>query len=168
MTPRRLLLPLLFLASFSAIAQSSEVSGSIGVWDSDRLGKAAVLGASYNRFWTGPFSTRLGGFIARDPEVTSAVLHVSGELHFLRDARVSPWVGAGGALVYSHLAPGNEHFKGSETGFSPIFSGGVDVAVRPRLAIGAEVSFLSYNVEMLDRVIPVDPITVVVAARYRF
>ena len=167
MNPRLPLFSLLLLFCFSAVAQQ-EVSGSIGVWSSDELGKAAAIGASYNRFWTSSFSTRGGAFVARDPEVTSTALQATGELHFFRDGRVSPWLGAGGAVVYTHLAPSNEHFSGNETDIAPLFNGGLDVTISPRLAVGAEVSYLAYDVEFLDRSRTANPLMIVFAARYRY
>lgn len=171
MNPRSLLLPLLLALSFSAIAQTSqrEVSASLGLWDSDELESGPVAGVSYNRFWAGPFSTRVGGLLARSDDATTGVVHLSGELHLLRASRVSPWIGAGAAFVYSRIAPPNEHFSGSETDFGAIFSGGVDVAVSPRLAVGAEVSYLSYDVTIGSRSgIAADPLMLMSVARYRF
>lgn len=167
MHPRSLVLALLLVVSFSAFAQSSDVSGGLGLWSSDRQGNAAALGLSYNRYWTGLVSTRIGGLFARDPQATTLMAHLNGELHFLRDARVSPWVGAGVAFAYSHLAPSNQHFTGNETDVSPMYSGGVDFRVSPRLAVGAEVSFLNYEVTIGQNRRAVDPVIVMLMARYR-
>lgn len=151
-----------------AQAPRPEVSASIGLWDSEGLDRGPAIGASWSRFWRRPFSARLGLLLARSSEATTATVHLSGALHPFRAARVSPWIGAGAALVYSHIAPPNEHFHGSETDLAPIFSGGVDVTVSPRVSVGAEVSYLNYEVTIGSRSgIAVDPVTVMLVARYR-
>lgn len=151
-----------------AQAPRREVSASVGLWDSEGLESGPAVGASWSRSWRGAFSARLGGLLARSSDATTATVHLSGELHPFRASRVSPWIGAGAALVYSRIGPPNEHFHGSETDLAPIFRGGVDVPVSPRVTLGAEVSYLKYEVTIGSRSgVAVDPVTVMLVARYR-
>lgn len=166
----RCLLPLvLLLVSLPAAAQlpPREVSVSLGMWDTAELGNEPALGASHNYYWTPMLSTRAGGFIAKGDDVTSFNAHVSGELHLFRHTRVSPWVGAGLALAYTRL--NTQDFSGSEMHPTGIYSGGVDVAVSPRFAIGAEASYMNYELELGSRFgYGVDSVTMLVSGRWRF
>ena len=166
---RPLLLFLALLTALPTLAQRRELSASVGRWDSGQLGDAVSLGASYNYYWTSLLSARVGGMVAKEEEVTAGTVYVSGELHLFRTARVSPWVGVGGAFAYTRLASSSEHFTGSETAWTGIYSGGLDFAVSPRLAIGADVSYMNYEAGLGSRFgYTVDPVTISLAARWRY
>lgn len=168
----RPLLPLaLLLLSFSAAAQlpTREITVSVGRWDSNEVGNGPAIGASYNRYWTSLLSTRGGGFAARTGDFTTGAVHFSGELHLFRGARVSPWVGAGGAFAVVRRAASNDRFTGSESTLTGIYRGGVDVAVSPRFAVGAELTYMNYEVELGSRGgFTVDPVMVMVTGNWRF
>ena len=175
MHPRSLLLSLLLLFSLSASAQlaRNELAVSLGRWDSDELGNGPMIGASYNHYWARVFSTRVGGFVARDfggfltreGDASAAAAYVSGELHFFREARVSPWVGAGGAIANTLLASNDA----SETTLTGIYSGGVDVAISPRFAIGGEFSYMNYEAELGNRFgYNVKPVMITLSGRWRY
>lgn len=171
MNPRTLLLPLLFLLTLSAAAQlpRNEATLALGIWDSDELGNDPAIGASYNHYWTGMFSTRAGGFVSRGGDFTTATMHVSAELHLFRAARVSPWVGAGGAWAHTRRAASNDHFVGDESQLTGIYSAGVDYAVSPAFALGAEASYMNYEMTLGNRFgYRVDPVTVLLSGRWRF
>ena len=164
----RCLLPLVLLLSVSAAAQfpRNEVAVSAGIWDSSDLGNEPMVGASLNYHWTSLFSTRLGGFVAKGDDVTASIVYISGELHFFRDARVSPWVGAGGALA--RVRRDGEFGEVSDSQLTGIYSGGVDVAVTPRFALGAEVSYMNYEVQLTRFGDRVDSITYSGVGRWRW
>ena len=173
MNPRGLFLSiLLLLFSLPAIAQPgpNELALSLGRWDSDEIGNGSpAVGASYNRFFGQVFSTRLGGYAARQGDFTSGALFLSGEIHLFRAARVSPWVGAGGGYGYVRRAASNDRFVGSETALTGIYSGGVDVTVSPRFAVGADVSYMNYEMSLGNRFgYRVDPVMVSLTGRWRF
>lgn len=169
MTPRPLLLALLLLTALPALAQRRELSASVGRWDSSQLGDAIAVGASFNYSWTNLVSARVGGLAAKEEEVTAVTAYARGELHLFRAARVSPWVGVGGAMAYTRLASSSDHFTGSETMWTGIYSGGLDVTVSPRFAVGAEVAYLNYEVGLGSRFgYTVDPVTISLAARWRY
>ena len=170
MSPRYLL-SLVLLFSLSAAAQQlprREASISLGQWDSSDLGNEPAIGASYNYYWTTMFSTRAGAFIARGDDVSATNAHFSGELHLFRDARVSPWVGAGGAFARVRREAEFDDVVRSESKLTGIYSGGVDVAVSPRFAIGAEVSYMNYELQLTRFGDAVDSVTILLSGRWRF
>lgn len=167
----RSLLPLVLLVSLPAAAQlaGNEASVSLGMWDSSDLGNEPAIGASLNHYWLSMLSTRLGAFVAKGSDVTASTVHLSGELHFFRDARVSPWVGAGGALGRvmreAELADEGEL---SESTLTAIYSGGVDVAVSPRFALGAEMSYMNYELQLTRFGDTIDSLAYSLAGRWRW
>ncbi|HEV7239221.1 MAG TPA: hypothetical protein VGQ36_08280 [Thermoanaerobaculia bacterium] len=171
MNPRSLILLLLLLLSLPAAAQlpPNEVSLSLGRWDSSELGDAPVFGVTYNRYWARMFSTRLGVFGSREGDFTNAAAHAGVAAHLFRASRISPWVAAGVAQAYARRAGSDDHFVGFEMLLTGIYSGGVDVKVSPRFAVGAEMSYMNYEMMLGDRYgYRADPVMVMVTGRWRY
>ena len=170
---------LLAVSAFPLAAQTpaNEIALSAGHSDLGQLGDAPAAGISYNRYWRGGFSTRFGVFGAAE-ELTSdpdggekriGAGHVSAEYHFLRRHRLSPYAGLGVAFAVNELEHANSDFSASESSFETIVSGGVDLNVTPRFALGADARFMYYDVGLGDRFgYQVDPLTVLVSAKFRY
>ena len=173
MSPRSLLVPflLLLLLALPATAQidRDELALSAGRWDSDEIGNSPALGVSLAHYWARMISTRVGALATRDGDFTTTTLHASAELHLFPDSGVSPWVGAGGAHTTTRRAASNDHFTGSDSRLTAIYSGGVDVKVSPRYAVGAEASYMNYELMLGSRYgYRVNPVTVLLTGRVRF
>jgi hypothetical protein len=174
---RRLLFLLVLAISVTTIparAQQplNELALSAGRSDLQLLGDAAAVGISYNRYWKPAASTRFGIFAAGENldaefgEVIAGAAHVSFEYHFLHDRRISPYAGAGAALTVTHVSS-----LARDTKLAPIFSGGIDLRVTPRLTVGADARFLFYDIETNDRFIgslTLKPATVLISAKFLY
>ena len=176
MTPRSLcfVLPLV-LATFSLEAQQSrsELAVSFGRSDFGLIGEAPAAGLSYNRFWTDLVSTRFGAFAGSEERSSAGsgkfigAVHASGEVHFLRESRVSPYAGAGVAFAFNNVDFAD--FSDNQMVIAPIFSAGIDVKVSPRFAVGVDAHYLRYSVEFdRDFDIAIDPLTVMGSLKYRY
>jgi opacity protein-like surface antigen len=174
MTGRRfilLLLPVIFIFTVPAHPQQTvnELSFSAGRSDLNQLGDAPALGISYNRYWSGAASTRFGihaageNFGAEFGEVMAGAAHVSFEYHFRRSEAISPYAGAGVAVTHTRLSSFSQ-----ETNLAPIFSGGIDLKVTPRVAVSVDARFLRYEFETNDRFLgplTLNPLTVMLSAK---
>jgi opacity protein-like surface antigen len=177
MTPRPLFLVLLFLLALSATAQQprNELAVSVGRSQFHQLGDAPAVGLSYNRYWTAALSTRFGAFMAAEdlPEGAGSkrigAYHVSGEVHLLRDRRVSPYAGLGIALAHSSIKISQFDFSSSEMTFAPIVEAGLDVNLTRRFTLGGDVRYLYYDAELGSRFgYQLNPLTVLVSAKFRY
>jgi outer membrane protein W len=175
MIPRLLSLALL-LFTLPAIAQQpqNEVAVSAGYSSLGDLGSAPAFGVSYTRFWTDALAIRFGAFSASGDlddggtKIASAY-HASAEYHFRRTAPVSLHVGAGLALATTSVDGLPFDFSASETSPEVIVSAGVDMNVSPRFALGADVHYMYYDVELGARSgYQVNPATLLISGKYRF
>jgi len=174
MNPRLLSLPLLLLFTLPAIAQQprNELAVSAGISSLGDLGSAPAFGVSYTRFWTDALAVRFGAFSASGDlddggTKTASAYHASAEYHFNRAARVSPYVGAGLALAVTSVDGLPFDFSASETNPEVILSGGVDVNISRRFALGADVRYMYYDVG-LGSAYQVNPATLLISAKYRY
>jgi outer membrane protein W len=179
MTPRLLALTLLALLVFPAFAQQprNELAASFGRSEFDQLGDAPAVGLSYNRFWTRMVSTRFGAFVASEDlnedggNKRVGAYHASVEVHFLRERVLSPFVSVGGALAFSRVEHPNSDFTASDSLLTPIVGAGIDITITPHFALGADAHYIKYDAEtdLGDRFgTTLDPLTVLVSAKYRF
>ena len=167
----------LSLFAFPVFAQQpdNEIAVSLGWSVFNQLGSAPAAGVSYTHFWTDAFATRFGAFASHGDfnenggEKTVSAYHGSAEYHFRRDQRVSPYVGAGIALAATSIDRPEIEFSASETSFEVIVSGGVDVDVSRRFAVGGDVRYMYYDVGLGARSgYQVNPLTILLSAKYRY
>lgn len=162
---------LLLFLSFSVLAQTprNEVSISAGWSDFADSGGARAAGVSYTRFWAPWLSTQAGAIFAGE-QITPTYgaqsftdMHVTVQAHAFRNARVSPWVGFGGAYV---------NFEADyidESRFTTIAGAGVDVKLTRSLALGVQGHHSQFTIDPRARFpFDISPMTVSVAARWRY
>ncbi|HVE70788.1 MAG TPA: outer membrane beta-barrel protein [Thermoanaerobaculia bacterium] len=151
----KLPLVLLFLISFPLLAQQqqprNEVSGSYGRIEVEDALDLEIYGASYNRYWTRQFSTRVGILSGSDVlpddngDASSRLLHGTVEFHPFSGRLFSPHVGFGGAYVRHY----EDYLDSDETDsrLTTVVLGGIDVNFTPRFAIGADALYSAFGVE---------------------
>lgn len=177
MTPRLPFFVLFVFLAFSATAQQSnnEIAVSLGRSQFHQLGDAPAVGLSYNRYWTPALSTRFGAFMAGEdlPEGAGSkrigAYHASGEAHFFRDRRFSPYAGFGIALAQSSIKISQFDFSSSEMTVAPIVDAGLDANLTRRFTLGADVRYLYYDAELGSRFgYQLNPLTVLLSAKFRY
>lgn len=160
---------------FADVQPMNEIAISAGYAHLNQFGDAPAFGASYSHFWTDEFSTRFGVFGAREDlgdtrgERSFDAYHASAEYHFLRDYPISTYAGAGLALAVTSIEGAEFDFSASETALTPMVSVGVNVNVSLRFVIGADLSYMYYDVELGSRFgYQVNPTTLLISAKYRY
>jgi outer membrane protein W len=180
MTPRLPLFLLLLAISLSAAAQlpRNEVDISLGRTQTEELGDAPTIGASYTRFWTRGIATRFAAQYSQEDysdyandtgEKSYGSYAAMGEYHFLRDRLVSPYAGGGIAYGFARRHLGNTDFTSSDGQFTYILNVGADVNITPRFAAGISGNYMKLDPDVGDRYGTIlDPTTVLVSAKYKF
>lgn len=168
----------------SAQTTRNEIGVSIGRADMGDFGDAGTFQLSYNRFWTPAVSTKfaLTGFgaeltvvdIAPGGAQSAGDLEMGAwtaglEYHFLRDRRISPYVGAGVAYVSSRFTDtpaGDLDADDSVTGTASL---GADLNLGRRWAINADATYMPYDAEFpAFGNIDMDPLTLSAGVKFRW
>jgi outer membrane protein W len=151
-------------------------------------------GLSINHFWTDRFSTELAlQKLDADLNLSAEGLPVTinagkldaqsvtalGEWHFRRDARFSPYVGAGLARISgdfklneSLLEPGDAAKVDLESETTWSAAAGANIRLTDRLAIGLELKYIPWSPTekggIAEDAIDVNPLTFSTGLRFRF
>jgi outer membrane protein W len=151
-------------------------------------------GVSVNHFWTDQFSTELAlqkikadlnlSVDGAPVTVTAGTLNAQsvtalGEWHFRRDARFSPYLGAGLAHITGDfklndlvLEPGDDPKVDLESETTWSAAAGANIRLTDRLSIGLELKYIPWNPTekggVADDAIDVDPLTLSTGLRLRF
>ena len=92
--------------------------------------------------------------------------HVSVEYHPLRGRLVSPRLSAGGTYIRSE---NSVDVVDNDSTLTVIYGGGVDFNITPRFALGAELLYIPFTPEPLDRFSSaLNPRTLFASARFRW
>ncbi|MGZ8867474.1 MAG: OmpW/AlkL family protein [Thermoanaerobaculia bacterium] len=168
-------------------------------------GRTFALG--FNHFWRDSFSTEIGVLgISADPtlslrsgpldatfdigDISVSALTLTGQWHFRRDARVSPYLGAGIALLSGEIEAALEDELGQFTTTSAdfegaggiVFNGGVNFRMNDRWVFAIDVKAIPYSPEIegeppvdipeeeivLTDEVDLNPVIVAFGIRYRF
>lgn len=168
-------------------------------------GRTFALG--FNHFWRDSFSTEIGVLgLSADPtlslrsgplnatfdigDIRVSALTLTGQWHFRRDARVSPYLGAGIALLSGEIEAALEDELGEFTTTSAdfegaggiVFNGGVNFRINDRWVFAVDVKAIPYSPEIegeppidipeeeivLTDEIDLNPVIVGFGIRYRF
>lgn len=148
-------------------------------------------GVSFNHYWTDLVSTDFGvQKMSADmtisgiavPETTIGELDVTAftgtvQLHFMRESRVSPYIGAGAAYMLADfnandLEPEDEQVElDDEVTF--LVNAGVNVRMTDRISLMGDVKYIPWevgeeNADTDDEELDVSPLVVSAGVRFRF
>jgi outer membrane protein W len=153
-----------------------------------------AYGVSVNHFWTDQFSTELAlQQLSADLNLSTEGVPVTinagkidaqsvtalGEWHFRRDARFSPYLGAGVARISGEfklndtlLEPGDPSKVDLESETTWSAAAGANIHLTDRLSLGLELKYIPWNPTekggIADDSIDVDPLTLSTGLRFRF
>ena len=145
-------------------------------------------GVSYNRFWTGSFSTefayqRLGADLTlsvRDisrqaGELDLDILSATGQLHFARGFFISPYVGGGVAYVSGEAGSIDEDELESadlENEINWLVNGGLNIGLGRSTAIFVDGKYVMYEArgegDSDDDALDVNPLIISAGLKFRF
>jgi opacity protein-like surface antigen len=191
----------LFLLPLAAAAQNNELSVFISTsqFDDSEINDAGDIfdvefdeemgvGASYNRYWMGGFSTelayqRLGadltlsaGDIAQDvAEIDLDVLSATAQLHFARNSMLSPYIGAGVAYISGEAGGIDQNELESadlENEVEFLGNAGVNLNLGRRFAVFLDGKYIVYEArgenDPDDQGVDVNPLIIAGGIRFRF
>ena len=201
MIKRAVLALSLVLLPLSATAQSNELSVFISTsqFDDSEIRDAGDVfdvefdedmgyGVSYNRFWFPAFSTeftyqKLGadltvGFqdvVADAGELDLDVLSATGQFHFLRNSRFSPYVGGGVAYISGEAGSIDQaelEDADLESELSWLVNAGLNIGLGRSVAVFIDGKYVTYDARAEDDpsnfALDINPLILSAGLRWRF
>lgn len=185
---RRLFPFLILLLSLPLAAQTrdNEIGVAIGYADMGDFGDAGTFGLSVSHYFRGNLSWELElvGFGAEltavdvgpggDPDSGAGdfemgVLSASVQYHWLRNARLSPYAGAGIAFVNTELVDTPFGDFEADRAITGLASAGVHLNLSSRWALAGDVTYMPHTAEFNGaETIDADPLTLSAGVKFRW